>query len=330
VSAGAAWPAAAGPILEVAGLTVGFRTEAGPVRVVEDAGFAVPAGRTLALVGESGCGKSVTAMAIMRLLPSPPSFIAGGRILFGGMDLAGLTESAMRPIRGDGIAMIFQEPMTSLNPAWTVGFQIAEALRLHRPVGRRQALGRAAQLLGQVGIGAPDRRLAQYPHELSGGLRQRVMIAMAIACGPRLLIADEPTTALDVTIQAQILDLLARLQRELGMAILLITHDLGVVAEFSHEVAVMYAGRIVERAEVRALFARPRHPYPHALLAATPRLAAGRARLAAIPGMVPRPGRRPAGCAFADRCGRALDRCRAEVPPLAPGAHGFACWNPVP
>jgi oligopeptide/dipeptide ABC transporter ATP-binding protein len=327
--------ASGAPLLEVHDLTIGFRTESGPVTVVEEVSFAVAAGQTLALVGESGCGKSVTAMSIMRLLPSPPSFVQGGRVLFDGADLLRLRREEMRAVRGDRIGMIFQEPMTSLNPTFTVGFQIAEVLRLHRGLGQRQAKAQAVEMLRLVGVGAPERRLEQYPHQLSGGLRQRVMIAMALVCHPRLLIADEPTTALDVTIQAQILELLKRLQRDLGMAILLITHDLAVVAESCEEVAVMYAGRIVERADVRTLFRAPRHPYTAGLLAASPRLARRGGRLPTIAGAVPAPGRRGAGCSFAERCPRVLARCRVERPPLAalaPGegvAHEAACWNPV-
>jgi oligopeptide/dipeptide ABC transporter ATP-binding protein len=318
------------PLLSVEDLAIAFRGEAGEVPVVEALSFAIAPGRTLGLVGESGCGKSVTAMAIMRLLPQPPARILSGRIRFEGEDLLGLPERVMRQRRGDRIGMIFQEPMTSLNPTLSVGRQIAEVLRIHRGAGAAEARRRTLEMLRLVGIGAPERRFAQYPHELSGGLRQRAMIAMALVCHPDQLIADEPTTALDVTIQAQILDLLKRLQRELGMAILLITHDLGVVAEFCDEVAVMYAGRIVERAASTALFARPRHPYTAGLLAATPRLARRGGLLPTIPGMVPPPGRRGAGCSFAERCPRALPRCPAERPSLAAVAtgHESACWNP--
>jgi oligopeptide/dipeptide ABC transporter ATP-binding protein len=273
----------------------------------------------------------------MRLLPSPPSRLLGGRILFDGQDLVTLSERAMQEIRGDRIGMIFQEPMTSLNPVWTVGFQLAEAVRLHRPVGKQAARERALELLRQVGVSAAERRLDQYPHELSGGLRQRVMIAMAIACSPDLVIADEPTTALDVTIQAQILDLLKRLRAELGMAVLMITHDLGVVAEFCDRVVVMYAGRVVETAPARDLFAAPRHPYTAGLLASMPRLSHRRERLPTIPGMVPAPADRGDFCPFADRCPRLVDRCRMKMPALAPPGDGVAgrdrtvaCWNPEP
>jgi oligopeptide/dipeptide ABC transporter ATP-binding protein len=326
--------AAVSPLLDVQDLTVALREGGGrEVALVDRVSFSVAPGEAVALVGESGCGKSVTARALMRLLPDPPTRIAGGRVLFEGRDLAALPDREMRRLRGDRLAMVFQEPMTSLNPALTVGYQIAEAVRLHRPASRRQAEARALDLLRLVGVGAPERRLRQHPHELSGGLRQRVMIAIALACDPDLLIADEPTTALDVTVQAQILDLLASLRERLGMALLLITHDLGVVAEACERVLVMYAGRIVEAAGVAALFARPRHPYTAGLLAATPRLEPTAGRLPSIPGTVPPPGRRPPGCPFQDRCQRVLDRCRAEMPPLAPpadGGHPAACWNPVP
>jgi len=324
--------AAAAPLLSVEGLSVEFRTEGGSVAVVEDLSFSIGAGRTLGLVGESGCGKSVTALALTRLLPAPPARIAGGRIRFEGVDLLGLAGPALRRVRGDRIGMIFQEPMTSLNPTLTIGRQIAEVLRLHRGLGAAAARDRSVEMLRQVGVGAPERRFDQYPHQLSGGLRQRVMIAIALVCHPDLLIADEPTTALDVTIQAQILDLLKRLQRELGMAILLITHDLGVVAEFCDEVAVMYAGRIVEQGSAAALFAAPRHPYTAGLLASSPRRVRRGERLPTIPGMVPAPGRRGAGCSFAERCSRVLGRCRGERPALAAvGAdHLAACWNPPP
>jgi oligopeptide/dipeptide ABC transporter ATP-binding protein len=318
------------PLLSIDNLSVSFGTDSGRVTVVEDVSFEVPAGKTVGLVGESGCGKSVSAMSIMRLLPSPPSRIDGGQIWFDGKDLARLSEDEMRAVRGDRIGMIFQEPMTSLNPTLTVGFQIAEVLRLHRRMDARMARLWSVNMLKQVGIGGADRRLEQYPHQLSGGLRQRVMIAMALVCRPALLIADEPTTALDVTIQAQILDLLRRLQQEMGMAVLLITHDLGVVAELCEEVFVMYAGRIVERAPAAELFRTPRHPYTAGLLAASPRRAPRGSRLATIPGMVPAPGNRGTGCSFADRCARVIERCRMERPPLAGDGHPVACWNPVP
>jgi oligopeptide/dipeptide ABC transporter ATP-binding protein len=306
-------------------------TDAGAVRVVEDVSFTLETGETVGLVGESGCGKSVTAMAIMGLNPSPPSRVDAGRILFEGRDLLELG-AGMRDVRGNRIGMIFQEPMTSLNPTFTVGFQIAEVLRVHRGLSKAEARKGAVDLLGTVGIGAPERRTAQYPHELSGGLRQRAMIAMAIACRPALLIADEPTTALDVTIQAQILDLIRSLQREIGMSVLLITHDLGIVAEVCERVIVMYAGRIVERAGVAALYRKPRHPYTVGLLASSPRLGDKQAVLPTIPGMVPSPGQRGSGCYFAARCPRAIDRCRVQTPPLEEfeADHAAACWNPEP
>ena len=318
-------------LLRVQDLTVGFNTEQGPVRVVEDVSFAVPAGRTMGLVGESGCGKSVTAQTIMRLLPSPPSRIEKGNILFDGEDLASAPLRRMQKIRGDRIGMVFQEPMTSLNPTLRIGEQIAEPLMLHRGMRQAEAAREVIRVLGQVGIGNAERRLMQYPHELSGGLRQRVMIAMAIICGPKLLIADEPTTALDVTIQAQIMELLKSLQRELGLAILLITHDLGMVAEMCETIAVMYAGRIVETGPTAEIFARPRHPYTWGLLNSSPRRAKKGERLPSIPGLVPPPGARGTGCSFAARCARATERCRIEFPPMtAEGASAAACWNPMP
>jgi oligopeptide/dipeptide ABC transporter ATP-binding protein len=321
------------PLLEIEDLSVGFHTEHGVARVVEGLSFTVAAGRIAGLVGESGCGKSITARAIMRLLPSPPAAIQARRIALDGQDLLRLDERAMRDVRGNRIGMIFQEPMTSLNPTFPVGFQIGETLRLHRDMDGATIRARVLELLRMVGIGAPERRFAQYPHELSGGLRQRVMIAMALACHPKLLIADEPTTALDVTIQAQILELLVRLRDELGMAILLITHDLGVVAEYADEVIVMYAGKIAEWADVRGLFRQPRHPYTQGLLGSMPRLTGpiGRSAgpLPTIPGTVPSPLERPSGCPFAGRCPRTLARCRETFPPTVwHDRHGFACWNP--
>jgi len=319
------------PLLEIEDLSVGFRTERGVARVVEGLSFTVEAGRIVGLVGESGCGKSVTARAIMRLLPCPPATIEAQRIALDSENLLALDERAMRDVRGNRIGMIFQEPMTSLNPTFPVGFQVGETLRLHRDMGSAAIRARVLELLRMVGIGAPERRFEQYPHELSGGLRQRVMIAMALACHPKLLIADEPTTALDVTIQAQILELLVRLRDELGMAILLITHDLGVVAEYADEVIVMYAGKLAEWADVRGLFRAPRHPYTEGLLRSMPRLSGTAGPLPTIPGTVPSPLKRPPGCPFAGRCPRALARCREVFPPLARhDGHGFACWNPVP
>ncbi|MGC8476664.1 MAG: ABC transporter ATP-binding protein [Acetobacteraceae bacterium] len=322
------------PLLEVTALQTHFATPDGVVRAVEGLSFTVTPGETLAIVGESGCGKSVTSMSILRLIQSPPGRIAGS-IRFEGRELLDLAEAEMRRIRGNDIAMIFQEPMTSLNPVLTVGRQITETLRLHQGLSARAAEARAAEALSLVGIPAPERRAREYPHQLSGGMRQRVMIAMALACNPKLLIADEPTTALDVTIQAQILDLMRGLKQRIGSAIMLITHDLGVVAETAERVVVMYAGRKVEEAPVAALFARPAHPYTLGLLGAVPRLGAGaegtaRTRLAEIPGLVPSLRARIAGCPFAPRCTRAEDRCRAEAPALrtlAPG-HAVACHHP--
>ncbi|WP_207460070.1 ABC transporter ATP-binding protein [Azospirillum sp. SYSU D00513] len=319
-------------LLEVEDLTVSFAGSGRRVTVLDGVSFTLDAGEIVGLVGESGCGKSITAMSVMRLLPSPPSRVDRGGVRFAGTDLLSLPERRMRAMRGNRIGMIFQEPMTSLNPTFTVGWQIDEALRLHTGLNAEQRRARCLELMGLVGVGAAERRLGQYPHELSGGLRQRVMIAMALACGPEMIIADEPTTALDVTIQAQILDLLVTLRRDLGTAILMITHDLGVVAEYCDRVVVMYAGKVVEKAPVESLFARPRHPYTTGLLASMPRLDSGRGPLASIPGMVPSPGSRPPGCPFADRCPNVLPRCAPEMPPLetGPDGHAFACWNPMP
>ncbi len=327
------------PLLAIRDLVTEFRTERGVVRAVDGVSFEIPRQRTLGVVGESGCGKSVTALSIMRLIASPPGRIASGSIQYDGKDLLALAEPAMRAIRGNRIAMIFQEPMTSLNPVFTVGEQVAEAVRLHQRKSRREALAVAIDMFRVVGIPAPEERVRAYPHELSGGMRQRVMIAMALACKPDLLIADEPTTALDVTIQAQILDLLRQLQRELGMSILLITHDLGVVAETCDEVVVMYAGRVVERAATEALFAAPRHPYTAGLLRSVPSYTPAnaaplppgrRARLQEIPGMVPPLDALPPGCKFADRCPAVADRCRAEEPALVALDDGLVrCHFPV-
>ena len=318
-------------LLEIDGLVTEFATEHGRVRAVDGVSFAVPKGKTVGVVGESGCGKSVTALSIMRLVADPPGKIAGGRVLLDGTDLLALPEREMRARRGKSLSMIFQEPMTSLNPVFTVGEQVAEAVRAHEKASRAAARARAVEMFRLVGIPAPEERVRAYPHQLSGGMRQRVMIAMALACRPKLLIADEPTTALDVTIQAQILELLGRLQRELDMAVLLITHDLGVVAETCDEVVVMYAGRIVEAAPTAALLAAPRHPYTAGLLASVPRLDDSGDRLNEIPGMVPPLHARPPGCKFQDRCPRVQDRCRAEEPALeeqAPG-HRVRCFYPV-
>jgi len=325
----------ASPLLRVENLRTHFHTRDGVVRAVDGVSFDVLPGETLAIVGESGCGKSVTSMSILRLLPMPPARIAEGRIEFDGRNLLDLTEPEMRKVRGNLISMIFQEPMTSLNPVLTIGRQIAEALVLHRGMTEKAALNRAAEMLRKVHIPEAERRLAQYPHELSGGMRQRVMIAMALACGPRLLIADEPTTALDVTIQAQILELMLELRDETGASIILITHDLGVVAEIAHRVVVMYAGRKVEEAPIEELFASPRHPYTRGLLGSMPHLGdsvneTGK-RLVEIPGMVPSLKEPPPGCLFAPRCPSATGRCTVEAPPLELHAprHWAACWNPV-
>ncbi len=313
-------------LLAVDRLRTVFATPAGIARAVDGVSLTLRRGRTLGLVGESGCGKSVTALSIMRLVP-PPGRIVGGTMRYDHRDLVRLAESEMRRIRGNEIAMIFQEPMTSLNPVLTVGWQVAEGIRVHQGVGRRAAWAEAVEMLRQVDIPDPAERARSYPHQLSGGMRQRVMIAMAMSCAPRLLIADEPTTALDVTIQAQILDLLRTLQTERGTAVLLITHDLGIVAEQAHEVVIMYAGRVVEQAPAAVLFARPLHPYTIGLIASVPGLGGRRRRLEAIPGIVPDPLHLPTGCRFRDRCPQAVDRCATIDPPLeekAPGHH-VAC-----
>jgi len=320
-------------LLAVEGLKTYFFTRDGVVRAVDGVSFSVYPGETLAIVGESGCGKSVTSLSILRLIASPPGRIVSGKLDFEGCDLLTLSEPQMRSIRGNQISMIFQEPMTSLNPVLTIGRQIAEALEVHRGLSSRDALRRAVEMLKLVNMPEPERRITQYPHQLSGGMRQRVMIAMALACDPRLLIADEPTTALDVTIQAQILDLMRALKDKTGAAIVLITHDLGVVAEMAQRVVVMYAGRKVEEAPVAQLFAQPRHPYTLGLLKSIPRLdhalIAAPQRLAEIPGMVPSLRAEPVGCTFAPRCTYATELCRAEYPPLElkAEAHLAACWH---
>ena len=304
------------PLLRVRHLVTAFETDEGYLRAVDDVSFDAFPGRTLGIVGESGCGKSVTALSIMRLIPTPPGVIERGEALFDELDLLSIPEREMRNLRGNEISMIFQEPMTSLNPVYTVGTQIIESLRLHQRVSRRAARARSIELLDLVGIPAPHERVDSYPHTLSGGMRQRAMIAMALACQPRLLIADEPTTALDVTIQAQILDLLRSLQKELGMSIVFISHDLGVMAEFADEIAVMYAGKIVEHAEAEALFRDPRHPYTRGLLRSLPGVHNRGSRLHTIPGIVPDLRTLPEGCRFQDRCELATAECRAEEPPL--------------
>jgi peptide/nickel transport system ATP-binding protein len=316
------------PLLEVRDLSVVFDGQDGRrTQAVDGVGFSVAAGQTLGIVGESGCGKSVTSLAVMGLLPKGQASVSGA-IVFEGRDLTRLPERELRDLRGDRLAMIFQEPMTSLNPSYTVGNQIVEAVVRHRGLAARDAKPRAIEMLRRVRIPNPEARFDEYPHRLSGGMRQRVMIAMALACDPKLLIADEPTTALDVTIQAQILDLMRRLREESGAAIVLITHDLGVVAEVCDEVVVMYAGQVVERAPVEALFRMPQHPYTVGLLGALPRLAHRRPRLAAIEGSVPNMSAPPAGCRFQARCPFRIPRC-AELPPLADigGGHLSRCWR---
>ena len=316
-------------LLAVEGLRTHFTTDEGEFPAVDGVSFCVAAGRTLAIVGESGCGKSVTALSIMGLVPNPPGRIAGGSIRFEGRELLGLHKREMQNLRGNGMAMIFQEPMSSLNPAFTIGDQIVEGLMRHRPLTRAQAAERAVAMLTRVRIPAPELRFHEHPHKLSGGMRQRAMIAMALACEPRLLIADEPTTALDVTIQAQILDLMHSLQQETGTAVILITHDLGVVAEVADDVVVMYAGRVVEQGPVQALFDLPQHPYTIGLLGSIPRLNGEQTRLAAIHGQVPNPMRLPPGCSFAERCPFADAQCRAAAPALRPvgEGHASACWK---
>jgi peptide/nickel transport system ATP-binding protein len=317
-------------LLEIKGLKTHFATDDGMVHAVDGVDLHIDAGETLGVVGESGCGKSVTAMSVMKLLQMPPARIVAGEILWQGRDLIPLSSEAMQAIRAKEIAMIFQEPMTSLNPVYSVGEQVAEVLRLHEGLNRRAALDRAVQMLQLVRISNPQRRVHDYPHQFSGGMRQRVMIAMALACNPRLLIADEPTTALDVTIQAQILDLLGELKSRLGMAVMLITHAMGVVAETAQRVVVMYAGKVIEEAPVRALFATPRHPYTQGLIRSIPRIdmaATNKVRLEAIPGTVPRLVNPAPGCRFAARCRFVRADCLHETPALrevAPG-HKVAC-----
>ena len=316
------------PVLSIRNLKTYFRTDDGDALAVDDVSLDVPAGKTVALVGESGCGKSVTSLSIMRLIPNPPGRIAGGSILLAGRDLLRLSEAEMRGVRGNAVSMIFQEPMTSLNPVFRVGDQIGAAIRLHRGVSKDEARGQTIALLDQVGIPSPEERVDDYPHQMSGGMRQRVMIAMALASNPQLLIADEPTTALDVTIQAQILELLKSLQAQHGMAILLITHDLGIVAETADSVAIMYAGKIVEEAAVGELFANPKHPYTVGLFGSLPKMGDSRERLQTIPGQVPAATRFPSGCRFHPRCAHCMDICKTTMPATtvaAPG-HTVACW----
>ncbi len=320
------------PLLRVRDLKTYFVTDrgAGTARAVDGVSFDLQPGETLGIVGESGCGKTVTSLSILRLIPEPPGHIRpGSYIEFEGRNLLTLAPKELRAIRGNRIAMIFQEPMTSLNPVLTIGDQVAEAAIVHQRLSRRAARARAIEMLQQVGIPEPGSRVDDYPHQLSGGMRQRVMIAMALICHPQILIADEPTTALDVTIQAQILELLARLQQQLGMAVMLITHDLGVVAGTADRVVVMYAGQVVETAPTSALFARPRHPYTEGLMASIPRLDRPRERLHSIPGSVPAATAWPAGCRFHPRCPYAWEKCRTEEPPLLDtevAGHGARCW----
>lgn len=317
------------PLLSVRDLKTHFLTEDGLIPAVDGVSFDLERGGTLGIVGESGCGKSVTSLSIMRLISNPPGRIVGGQVIFEGQDILTMRESEVRRIRGNEISMIFQEPMTSLNPVFTVGYQIMEAIRLHQNLGKRAAREKAIDMLRLVGIPAPEKRVDDYPHQMSGGMRQRVMIAMALSCHPKLLIADEPTTALDVTIQAQILDLMRKLQSDLGTAIILITHDMGVIAELVDEVVVMYAGKIVERAKVHDLFQNPLHPYTQGLLGSIPKLHAAQERLSVIDGAVPNPLHMPAGCRFHPRCKQARRICYREEPVLAEveSQHGVACWK---
>jgi len=322
-------------VLSVEGLTTYFYTRGGLVKAVDGVSFSLKRGEMLAIVGESGCGKSVTALSLMRLVADPPGRIVSGSVWLGGVDLLGLGEAAMRAVRGKEISMIFQEPMTSLNPVMTIGRQIGEALMLHETTSRRAALARTIEMLHLVGIPEPKVRVNEYPHQLSGGMRQRAMIAMALACNPKVLIADEPTSALDVTIQAQIIDLIGKLRTELGTAVIMITHDLGVVAETAERVIVMYAGRKVEEAPVADLFAHPRHPYTRGLMTSIPRLALMRQektrvdRLQEIPGMVPALSNLPPGCVFAPRCAFVSEQCRREYPPYQEkrAGHWASCWH---
>jgi peptide/nickel transport system ATP-binding protein len=329
--AGGAGTARAERLLEIKGLKTHFFTEEGVVRAVDGVDLHVDKGETLGVVGESGCGKTVTALSVMKLIPMPPGRITEGQMLYQGKDLVTLPPAQMRKIRGKEISMVFQEPMTSLNPVFTIGEQIAEAIRLHEGLGRRDAMAKTVDMLKLVHIPNPDRRVKEYPHQLSGGMRQRVMIAMALSCNPKLLIADEPTTALDVTIQAQILELLNELKAKIGMAVMLITHDMGVIAETAQRVMVMYAGKVVEEASVKNLFKEPLHPYTQGLLRSIPRIdlaATKKQRLEAIPGVVPSLLNLPKGCRFTPRCPHAMPVCSEQEPVLKevrPG-HKVSCW----
>lgn len=322
------------PLLDIRSLETQFFTDDGLARAVDGVSYSLARGETVGVVGESGCGKSVTALSVLRLIPNPPGRIVGGEIRFEGVNLLDLSPAEMRRIRGNDISMIFQEPMTSLNPVFTIGNQIAEAVRLHQGLSNKEATNKAIEMLTLVGIPEPSRRVHEYPHQLSGGMRQRAMIAMALSCNPKVLIADEPTTALDVTIEAQILDLMRNLQSELGTAVILITHDLGVVAEMARKVVVMYAGKVVEQAPVETIFADPNHPYTQGLLNSLPSADLGKVaggqkrRLQEIPGIVPSLLNLPQGCKFASRCPKAMAVCEEKEPPLEQvGAeHLSACW----
>ena len=318
-------------LVEINGLTVEFHIRGGVITAVDKVSLAIEPGQTLGLVGESGCGKSVTASAIMGLVPSPPGVIAGGEILFEGNNLLKYSEKMMRKVRGNLVSMIFQEPMTSLNPVFPVGDQVSEVIRLHEKLDRFQAREKVIEVFQQVGIPAPETRIDDYPHQMSGGMRQRVMIAMALACSPRLMIADEPTTALDVTIQAQILELMNRLKRETGASILFITHDLGVIAEMAQQVAVMYAGKVMEAADVETIYDRPAHPYTRGLLASIPVLGRDKKkeRLDTIPGVVPSLFNLPKGCRFSERCPEVFDKCRREEPEMTSlsSGHKVRCFK---
>jgi len=316
-------------LVEVKNLKTHFFTEEGVVKAVDGVDFEIAPGETVGIVGESGCGKSVTSLSIMRLVESPPGRIVEGEIMFKGRDLTKISEKEMRKIRGNEISMIFQEPMTSLNPVYTVGDQISEAIILHKKASKKEARSQAVEMLRKVGIPLPEQRVDEYPHQLSGGMRQRVMIAMALSCDPELLIADEPTTALDVTIQAQILDLMNSLKKEFGMAIMMITHDLGVIAEVSDRIAVMYAGRIMEYTDANSLFQNPMHPYTWGLMRSIPLLHKEVEKLDAIPGIVPSPLDFPAGCKFNTRCFLADEQCHQEEPPIEEreDGHQVRCWH---
>ena len=319
-------------LLDIRGLRTQFFTDDGLARAVDGVSYSLAKGETVGVVGESGCGKSVTALSVLRLIPDPPGKIVDGEIIFEGTNLLQLSSADMRRIRGNDISMIFQEPMTSLNPVFTIGNQITEAVRLHQGLNKKAALDKAVEALKLVGIPVPERRVHEYPHQLSGGMRQRAMIAMALSCNPKVLIADEPTTALDVTIEAQILDLMRTLQEELGTAIIMITHDLGVIAEMAHKVVVMYAGKVVEQAPVERIFASPNHPYTQGLLQSLPRVdkdaSGAKQRLQEIPGIVPSLLNLPTGCKFASRCPSVMPQCKEQEPPLeqVAGDHYSACW----